>query len=218
MRPDDETTNTATEVDTTEASTSPPLPRLEPGTKVGRYEVGEIIGAGGMGVVYRAHDPELKRDVAIKVVASKGERNQKRLLSEGRAMAKLSHPNVVPVFDVGVIEGGIYVVMPYIGGGTLHDWIHAQVRAWPEVLDRFVPAGRGLAAAHAAGLVHRDFKPRNVLLDGEDVVVADFGLVASDARKRMGPSPQSEVRRATWLLSRRSATSWMHAPINSASV
>ena len=93
-------------------------------------------------------------------------------------MAKLSHPAVMPVFDVGDVANGVYIVMPLITGGTLHDWIHAAQRPWRQVLDRFVAAGRGLAAAHAGGLIHRDFKPRNVMLDGDSLLVADFGIAA----------------------------------------
>ena len=99
-------------------------------------------------------------------------------------MAKLSHPAVMPVFDVGDVANGVYIVMPLITGGTLHDWIHAAKRPWRQVVDRFVAAGRGLAAAHAAGLIHRDFKPRNVLVDGDNMLVADFGIAAQAA-----PSP-----------------------------
>jgi eukaryotic-like serine/threonine-protein kinase len=178
--PNDEITNTATEVDATEVSPPASMVRLTPGSKLGRYEIREVIGAGGMGVVYRARDPELNRDVAIKVVGARG-RSQDRLLGEARAMAKLDHPALMPVFDVGPIDDGVYVVMPFLPGGTLHDWIHAQPRPWRDVVVRFMKAGRGLAAAHAAGLIHRDFKPRNVMLDGDDVLVADFGLVAGNA-------------------------------------
>jgi eukaryotic-like serine/threonine-protein kinase len=183
--PHDEITNTATEVDATEVSPPAPIVRLTPGSKLGRHEIGEVIGAGGMGVVYRARDPELNRDVAIKVVGARG-RSQDRLLLEARAMAKLDHPSVMPVFDVGTLDEGIYVVMPFLSGGTLHDWIHAKPRPWNDVVDRFLKAGRGLAAAHAAGLVHRDFKPRNVLVDGDDVFVADFGLAANDVSSSSG--------------------------------
>src|SRR5690606_24805571 len=130
-----------------------------------------VIGAGGMGVVHRARDPELKRDVAIKVVTARPGRSQTRLLAEARAMAKVSHPSLVPVFDVGTVDDGVYIVMPFLAGGTLHDWIRAEPRPWREVLDRFVRAGRALAAAHAAGIIHGDFTPRSVLLDGDDVLV-----------------------------------------------
>ncbi len=152
-----------------------------PGERVGRYELGQVIGRGGMGVVYKARDPELDRPLAIKVVlpATAGKRSQQRLLDEARAMAKLRHPAVVPVFDVGTTDRGVYVVMPLLAGGTLDEWTKAARRSWREVLARYITAGRGLAAAHDAGLVHRDFKPHNILL-GErgEVMVGDFGLAA----------------------------------------
>ncbi len=153
---------------------------LPPPTRIGRYEVRAVLGSGGMGVVYRARDPELDRDLAIKVVqpSASTPRAQERLLEEARAMAKLRHPAVVPVFDVGTTARGVYIVMPMVGGATMYDWMK-EPRPWRQVLARFMTAGRGLAAAHAAGLVHRDFKPRNVLLgDGGEVMVADFGIAA----------------------------------------
>lgn len=147
---------------------------------IGRYRVLAVLGSGGMGVVYRARDPELDRDLAIKVVRTESRtlRAQERLLEEARAMAKLRHPAVVPVFDVGTTSRGVFIVMPMIGGGTIHDWMK-KPRPWREVVERFIMAGRGLAAAHAAGFVHRDFKPRNVLVSERgDVMVADFGIAA----------------------------------------
>ena len=175
----DATPGVADDAGATAGPAGRPAP-LPAGRAVGRYVLGAVLGEGGMGTVYRARDPELGRDVALKVVASRPGKSRDRLLAEARAMAKLEHPNVVPIYDVGATDDGIYLVMPLVAGGTLHDWIHARPRPWREVLARFLAAGRGLAAAHAAGLVHRDFKPRNVLLDGDDVLVADFGLTASD--------------------------------------
>ena len=145
--------------------------------RVGRYQLGEALGTGGMGVVYRAYDPDLDREVAIKVVRAGGDASETRLLREAQAMARLRHPNVVPIFDVGPAEGAVFVAMPLLEGGTLRRWLHSGARAFGEILDRFVAAGRGLAAAHAAGLVHRDFKPENVLLgSGGETQVSDFGL------------------------------------------
>jgi len=136
-----------------------------------------------MGVVYRAHDPDLDRAVAIKVVHTGDASSGARLLREAQAMARLRHPNVVPIFDVGPAEGAVFVAMPLLEGGTLKDWLRGGAPAFAEILDRFVAAGRGLAATHAAGLIHRDFKPENVLLgaDGE-TQVSDFGIacVAGD--------------------------------------
>ncbi len=158
-------------------------PSLPPGTLVGRYVIEERIGAGGMGVVFRARDPALDRVVALKClrpefVAMHGER---RLVREARGMAQLSHPNVVAVFGVERQLGGIVLAMEHVQGTTLREWLAAAARPWPEVVAYMREAGQGLAAAHAAGLVHRDFKPANVLV-GDDgrVRVMDFGLVRAD--------------------------------------
>ncbi|MCB9701905.1 MAG: serine/threonine protein kinase [Myxococcales bacterium] len=154
-----------------------------PGATLGRYVLLDRLGAGAMGEVYSAHDRELDRQVAIKFLqpglASEGLRV--RLRREAQAMARLSHPNVVTVHDVGEEEGQIFVAMEYVRGVTLRAWLGAQARSWQEILEVFVPIGRGLAAAHAAGIVHRDFKPDNVMV-GEDgrPRVMDFGLARAD--------------------------------------
>jgi serine/threonine protein kinase len=156
---------------------------LGEGAKVGRYDVLERVGAGGMGVVYRAYDPELHREVALKLLkASRGSgqaeaKRRKRLLREARAMAQLSHPNVIPVYDVGEYGDGLYVAMEFVLGLNARQWLKAEKPPWRRTLGVFRAAGRGLAAAHDAGLVHRDFKPANVLV-GDDgrVRVLDFGL------------------------------------------
>ncbi|MCE9572996.1 MAG: serine/threonine-protein kinase [Deltaproteobacteria bacterium] len=178
----------ATEVDATVAdvATAPSSDVDEPlPTRVGRYEIAAEVGAGAMGVVYRARDPELDRVLAIKVIRARRGDTRARLLREAQAMAKVRHPNVVPIFDVGTLDedgdgdrgGGIFVVMPLVAGGTLRAWMRKGPHPWREVVSRFVAAGRGLAAAHAAGLVHRDFKPDNVLVaDDGEILVADFGL------------------------------------------
>jgi tetratricopeptide (TPR) repeat protein len=144
---------------------------------IGRFRVLSPAGAGGMGVVFAAHDPELDRRVAIKLVGPRStSSSQARLKAEARTMARLSHPNIVAVHDVGAFSGGIYVAMEYIDGDTLDRWL-AQARAWPEIVDVFVQAGRGLAAAHGVGVVHGDFKPSNAMIDRSGVVrVVDFGL------------------------------------------
>ena len=157
---------------------------LTVGTKLGRYAIVEFIDGGGTGWVYRAKDTELEREVAIKVVQPTvaGPKGRERLLAEARAMAKLRHRAVVPVHDVGEYAGGVYVAMALVTGGTLHDWMHAEARPWRQVVARFLEAGRGLVAAHAAGIVHRDFKPRNVLLgESGEVMVADFGIASASA-------------------------------------
>ena len=134
---------------------------------IGRYRVIRRLGEGGMGVVYAAHDPELGRTVAIKVVHERlggGPAMQERLKREAQALARLSHPNVVSVHDVGVDRDRIYIVMQYVDGASLDEWIGARKPDAATIVAMFLQAGRGLAAAHAAGLVHRDFKPHNVLV------------------------------------------------------
>lgn len=150
-------------------------------TRIARYQIVSLLGAGASGVVYRAFDPQLKRPVALKLLRPEvhhGSREQSaRMLREAQAMARLSHPHVVAVYDVGLHEGTVYLVMEYIDGHTLSAWLRVKPRAIKEIFAVFVDAGRGLAAAHAKGLVHRDFKPENVLVaeDGR-ARVTDFGL------------------------------------------
>lgn len=159
------------------------------GVRVGRYLVHERIADGGMGVVYRAHDPKLERDVALKLIRSRREDSEsahQRLLAEAKALAGVSHPNVVEVYDAGSFEvaevfgsgegAGVFIVMAFVEGETLRDWLQTP-RRWQDVLAPFVAAGEGLAAVHVAGLVHRDFKPSNVLV-GKPVRIVDFGLAA----------------------------------------
>ena len=130
--------------------------------RVGRFLVIRTLGAGGMGVVAEAYDPELDRRVALKLLKSDHARldSQTRLLREAQAMARLSHPNVVQVYDVGVVGDQVFIAMELVRGQTLGAWLDARPRGWREVVRVFIDAGRGLAAAHAAGLVHRDFKPK----------------------------------------------------------
>jgi len=151
------------------------------GTQVGRYVVLKAVGQGGMGVVYAAYDPELDRKVALKLLRADTklpdpEAGRLRLLREAQAMARVSHPNVCAVFDVGTFEDQVFVAMEFIEGPTLAKWLTPE-RSWREVLRLFVEAGRGLIAAHEVGLVHRDFKPANVLVGkGDRPFVTDFGL------------------------------------------
>ncbi|WP_394825520.1 tetratricopeptide repeat protein [Pendulispora albinea] len=170
-------------------------PPIRIGERVGRYVILDWLGEGGMGVVYAAHDPELDRTIALKFLrpglldtrSAGGE----RLLGEARAMAKVAHPNVVNVFDAGVHGERIFVVMERVDGSTLREWLAAAPRAPRDVLHMFVEAGRGVAAAHAAGLVHRDFKPDNVLVGADGRVrVTDFGLALARAAnvERLGPT------------------------------
>ena len=142
-----------------------------------------LVGRGGMGDVYAAYDPELDRKIAVKLLRARPSAGQStsegrtRLLREAQAIAKLSHPNVVVVYDVGTFDEAVFIAMEFIDGDTVRYWLNASTRDWREVLRVFVAAGRGLAAAHDAGLVHRDFKPDNVMVgrDGK-VRVMDFGL------------------------------------------
>jgi serine/threonine protein kinase len=148
-------------------------------SRAGRYEIRERIGAGAMGVVYEAFDPQLHRKLAVKFVVSQRDtaRARDRLLREAQALARVKHPNVVSVYDAGESGGQVFVAMDFVEGVTLAQWL-TQTRTWREVVQMFVQAGRGLAAAHSAGLVHRDFKPENVLVDEHGVArVVDFGLV-----------------------------------------
>jgi tetratricopeptide (TPR) repeat protein len=173
--------------------------RIERGTEVGRYVVLDQLGRGGMGVVYAAFDPQLDRKVALKLLHTQaGEgtdatSGRPRLLREAQALAKLAHPNVITIHDVGLVsaprprsepgpsrdeaaDGAVFIAMEFIEGQTLGDWAEAG-RPWREVISMYAAAGRGIAAAHRAGIVHRDFKPDNVMIgkDGRPRVL-DFGL------------------------------------------
>lgn len=168
----------------------PPLLELEPGTRIGRFELGEELGAGASGVVFRARDPELGRDVALKLLHYRaGAGDEEQLLREARAMAKLAHPNLVPVYEVGRWEGSIFVAMELVAGGTLRAWL-ASPRTRADIIQRCLEVGRGLAAAHAAGLVHRDVKPENILV-GEDgrARVTDLGLAGESDLGRLVGTP-----------------------------
>ncbi|MBL8627894.1 MAG: serine/threonine protein kinase [Myxococcales bacterium] len=160
---------------------------LAPGTVIaGQYRVEGQLGAGGMGVVYRAVDEKLGRPVAIKVGTLLSADGLRRVEREAQAVAQLSHPNVVVVHQVGEVGGRVFIVMEHVAGGTARTWRERAPRTWREIVDLYLGAGAGLAAAHAAGLIHRDFKPDNVLV-GEDgrPRVADFGLA-----RLVGPQPE----------------------------
>jgi tetratricopeptide (TPR) repeat protein len=149
---------------------------LAAGDRVGRYLIVARVGSGGMGVVYAAYDPQLDRKIALKLLRDGGGDDQ-RLAREAQTMARLDHVNVVPVYDTGVhADGRRFVAMAFIAGTTLRAWLR-EPRTWRAIRDTFVAAGNGLAAAHAAGIIHRDFKPDNVLVDERGHVrVGDFGL------------------------------------------
>lgn len=169
---------------------TPPVLELEAGTRIGRFALGEELGAGATGVVFRARDPELGRDVALKLLHYRaGAGDEEHLLREARAMAKLAHPHLVPVYEVGRWEGSIFVAMELVAGGTLRAWL-ASPRPRAEILSRCLEVGRGLAAAHAAGLVHRDVKPENILV-GEDgrARLTDLGLAGEPDLGRLVGTP-----------------------------
>ena len=149
--------------------------------RFGRYVVDGMAGSGGMGVVYRARDTRLSRTVAIKVIRSDRDREPTqalaRMKTEARAVARITDPRVVPIFDVGTKDGAFYIVMAFIDGVDLGRWLGDAERSTPEILALMREAGEGLAAAHAVGVVHRDFKPSNVLVDRNGHVhIVDFGV------------------------------------------
>jgi eukaryotic-like serine/threonine-protein kinase len=172
---------------------APIAERLEEGSRVGRFMVLERVGAGGMGVVFRAYDPKLAREVALKCLKPRSlqPEHRRRLVGEAQAMAKLSHPNVVSVYDVLEPQRGeVVVAMEYVPGVNLRRWLGQRARSWEEVLAMLVAAGQGLAAAHAQGLLHRDFKPSNVLVGEDDRPrVTDFGLAKLEGVDSTGPAP-----------------------------
>lgn len=161
---------------------------------VGRYELLSLVGQGGMGRVYRALDPRLAREVAVKVLYRGDAQLCARIEREARALARLSHPNVVTVYDVGRSEGRSFIAMELVEGPTLGQWMRDARRDPSAILDRMLAAGRGLAAAHAATVIHRDFKPGNVLLgtDGRPRVT-DFGLA------RTGTTDSGGVPTDPWV-------------------
>lgn len=169
--------------------------RLPPGTRVaGRYTIEAELGAGGMGVVYQAYDASLQRSVALKVQSAT---HDERLAREAVAMAQLAHPNVVTVYEVGAVESGRFVAMERVVGGTLRQWL-AVKRPPPEVLRVLLDAGAGLAAAHAAGLVHRDVKPENLLIGADGRVrVSDFGLVTGTLWRQPDVAPEATAAAST---------------------
>ena len=172
--------------------------------RIGRYRIAALLGQGGMGAVYEAEDDELDRRVAIKLlnVRAGGTEGAGRLVREAQALAQLSHPNVVAVFEAGFNADRPYIVMELVNGVTLERWLHDAPRTWSAIVDVFRAAGEGLAAAHEHGIVHRDFKPANVIVGADGRVrVLDFGLAtAGDAppeEEPVVPSPGALVDRLT---------------------
>jgi hypothetical protein len=194
------------------APTPPPAaqrPSIAPGTWIGSYEVDGKIGAGGMGVVYRGLDRSLDRPVAIKLLdrtEEEPERQERaRMERESRTLARLSHRNVVTVYQVGEHEGRRYLAMEYVEGGTVRDWLASAPRSVRDITDAFAQAGAGLAAVHEAGFIHRDIKPDNLLIGSDGRVrVGDFGLVIAH-RDQPEPSPPLDVARASGRLTQTGA-------------
>lgn len=156
---------------------------------IGRFVVLDTVGSGGMGVVYAAYDEELDRRVAVKLLRSSREEDASvgkgRLQREAQALAKLSHPNVVQVYEVGTFDDRVFLAMEFLSGPNLRAWLVDEPRPWQQVLRHFIEAGEGLAAAHREGIIHRDFKPANVLFGGDGRVrVVDFGLARASGPAR----------------------------------
>ncbi len=174
---------------------------VPPGAKIGRFVVTKQLGVGGMGVVYAADDPELGRQVAVKVLRGAVARDSvlaaRRIMREARLTARVSHPNVVAIYEVGQEDDHVFIAMELVSGSSLSTWIRERPRSPKEILAVFVDAGRGLAAAHAAGVVHRDFKPDNVLVgtDGR-ARVTDFGLARRGENEPEAPGDDEDRARA----------------------
>ncbi len=191
--------STAATLERGSVSRSPfdPAP-LKRGDSVGRYVIDSEIGIGGMGVVYLAYDPALDRRVALKllrpdtIVGQGISEGRSRLQREAHAMAKLNHPNVVAIHDVGQHGDQVFLAMNLVDGASIREWLEEQPRTWRQILKIYLEAGRGLEAAHAVGLIHRDFKPDNVLIDSEGrAQVTDFGLARASTAE---PTPEEAAR------------------------
>ncbi|MBX7083214.1 MAG: serine/threonine protein kinase, partial [Nannocystaceae bacterium] len=150
----------------------------EPERRIGRFKVIERIGRGGMGEVWAALDEQLGRKVAIKLMQGQARpEDLLRFTREGRTLARLSHPNIVPIHEIGEDGGAMYIAMELLEGQTLAQWLTVPARTWQQRIGVLLEAGRGLQAAHEAGIVHRDFKPENVMVGSDGRVrVLDFGL------------------------------------------
>lgn len=183
-----------------EEGSTPPPPQLQDGDVVGRYTVGSQLGAGAMGVVYEAYDRALRRPVALKFLSrsvASGQSQQARIFDEARAMAQVSHHNVAQVYEAAEVDGRVFIAMELVSGQTLDQWLNAQ--DWRTRVDVFVQAARGLAAAHAKGVIHGDFKPHNVLMSDEGVPkLVDFGLAGSaETRSDQPAQPDTNTRAKT---------------------
>jgi len=190
-----------------EGSTQPTVGTSSPGTlergaRIGRYVVLDLVGAGAMGAVYAAFDPDLDRKVAMKLLHGAFPDGNTRLLREAQALARVSHPGVITVHDVGTHGDHVFIAMEFVSGGTFRSWLRDRERPWRAILARAIEAARGLAAAHAAGLVHRDVKPDNILVDVHGVArIGDFGLAAAAGDAPTRPSdPLVAERKSTFAV------------------
>lgn len=155
------------------------------GTQLGPYRIEAILGKGGMGVVYRALDTKLNRPVAVKFLSDDlaDSAARRRFQREAQMASSLNHPHILTVHDVGELEGRQYLVTEFVDGGTLKDWAEAEKRAWRQIVELLVGVADGLAAAHAAGIVHQDIKPANILVARNGYAkLADFGLAKLEER------------------------------------
>jgi eukaryotic-like serine/threonine-protein kinase len=168
--------------------------QVETGALIGPYRIEGLLGEGGMGVVYRAFDPKLRRQVAIKLLPDLTDAAARhRFQREARTVTALNHPHILTVYDVGEHDGRQYLVTELVDGGTLRSWAEAEKRSPRQIVDVLVGVADGLATAHGAGIIHRDIKPENILIAKNGYAkLADFGLA-----KLFQPA-QNPPRRATW--------------------
>jgi eukaryotic-like serine/threonine-protein kinase len=190
----------ATVADVQPSDTAAKTQFVAAGTALGRYIVADCIGEGGMGQVYRAYDPDLDRTVALKLLrpavlpADVSEPAHARLTREAKAMARISHPNVLPVYDVNVADGRVFFAMELIAGTTLRGLALTRPD-WRATITAYVSAGRGLVAAHQRGIIHRDFKPDNVLVGNDGrILVTDFGIARREETAIASSEPASDPR------------------------
>ncbi len=162
----------------------PSRPQLATGTQIGPYKIEAELGAGGMGVVYRALDTKLNRPVAVKVLSDElaNAAARGRFQREAQMASSLNHPHILTVYDAGEFEGRQYLVTEFVDGGTLKDWVRAGKRTWRQIVEMLMGVADGLATAHAAGILHRDIKPDNILVAKNGYAkLADFGLAKLDS-------------------------------------